>query len=37
MIVSLTRFSVATERCRLDAEGTGDFPKNYGRRTPRAR
>jgi hypothetical protein len=25
----LTRFSVTTELCRLDAKGTGEFPKEY--------
>ena len=26
---SLTRFSVDTELCRLDAKGTGEFPTKY--------
>jgi hypothetical protein len=25
----LTRFSVTTELCRLDAKGTGEFPEKY--------
>jgi hypothetical protein len=25
----LTKFSVITELCRLDAKGTGEFPKKY--------
>lgn len=28
---SLTPFSTETELCRLDAKGTGEFPKKYGR------
>ncbi|MFO0898915.1 MAG: hypothetical protein U0836_15935 [Pirellulales bacterium] len=26
---SMTRFSVVTELCRLDAKGTGEFPAKY--------
>ncbi len=28
---SLTRFSEETELCRLDAQGTGEFPEKYSR------
>jgi hypothetical protein len=34
----LTRFSVTTELCRLDAKGTGEFPEkysNFGKKTPK--
>jgi hypothetical protein len=32
----LTRYSVATELCRLDAKGTGEFPKKYRRKVSNA-
>lgn len=31
----LTAYSVPTELCRLDAKGTGEFPKRYRKKTRR--
>lgn len=30
----LSPFSVTTELCRLDAKGTGEFPKRYAKQKP---